>query len=200
MEELKEAYEHTDINKVIIDKEASTVYLSDPEMSLDVGAVAKGYAVEMVCREAEEKGFKSLLVSVGGNVRAIGSKNAKGDPWAVGIQNPEGRDAGDIMTVSITGGSVVTSGNYERYYVVDGKIYHHIIDPETLLPAEYFTAVTVICGDSGMADALSTSIFNMPYEQGCKLIESIPGAEAMWVFNNGEIRYSDVFEGYIKKK
>jgi len=200
MEELTRASEHTDIDKVIIDEKASTVYLSDPEMSLDVGAIAKGYAVERVCLEAEEQGVKSLLISVGGNVRAIGSKNEEGDPWTVGVQNPEGKGSEDIQTVNIKDNSLVTSGNYERYYTVDGKNYHHIINPDTLFPAEYFTAITIICRDSGMADALSTSVYTMPFEQGLEFIESLPETDAMWVFNDGEIKYSSHFLDYVKKK
>ncbi len=201
MEELEKASKHTDIDNIIIDKEASTVYLSDPEMSLDVGAIAKGYAVEKVCMEAMEIGFTSLLVSVGGNVRAIGSKNDRGDPWTVGVQNPQGgAGSEDIQTVNIIDCSLVTSGNYERYYTVDGKKYHHIIDPVTLLPSEYFTAISIICKDSGMADALSTSVYNMPFEQGLTFIEGLPQTSAMWVFNDGEIRYSSYFKEYIKKK
>lgn len=94
---------------------------------------------------------------------------------------------------------MVSSGDYERYYTVDGKRYNHIIDTKTLFPAENFTAVTVICEDSGMADALSTAIYCMDFEQGLELIQSIEGSEAMWVFKDKSIRYSEGFEALIKK-
>lgn len=194
---LKEAAKHTDINKVIIDEEQSTVFLEDSNMSIDVGAVGKGYATEMVSQIAMENGFTSGLLSVGGNIRAIGSKE-NDTPWNVGIQNPDQEsEKTSLHTVYISDFSLVTSGNYERTYTVDGKSYHHIIDPETLFPTEYFTAVTIICRDSGIADALSTAIFNMPFEQGLEYINSLPETEALWVFNNGEIKYSAGFKNYL---
>lgn len=200
MEELEKALEHTDINKVIIDEEASTVFLVDPEMSLDVGAIAKGYAVEQVSRIAAENGFTSGLISVGGNVRAIGSKENAGKPWNVGIQNPDpGEGGNELHILDIVDASVVTSGIYERYYTVDGKGYHHIIDPDTLYPSMEFKSVSIVCKDSGMADALSTAVFNMSLEEGMEFIESIPDAEAFWVLNNGEFRYSSHFRDYIKR-
>lgn len=181
---------HTDISKMIIDEENSTVFLTDPAMSLDVGSIAKGYAVEEVSKIALKNGFTSGLISVGGNVRSIGIKEDTGTPWKVGIQNPMGQEGDNISHVNLSNASLVTSGIYERYYIVDGRNYHHIIDPDTLFPAEYFASVSILCSDSGLADALSTSLFNMPFEQGQALIESLPDTEAIWVFLDGKIKYS----------
>jgi thiamine biosynthesis lipoprotein len=199
MEELQAAAKHTSIEDVVIDEAASTVYLKDPAMSLDVGAVGKGYAVEQVCRLAEQQGFTSGLVSIGGNVRAIGSKG-KNQPWDVGIQNPDKESANTYLNVvNLSGMSLVSSGGYERYYTVNGKDYNHIIDPQTLYPAEYFRDVTILCQDSGLADALSTAIFTMPFDEGLALIESLPGVEALWVLPSGELKYSSHFKDYVKK-
>lgn len=199
VEKLKEANRHTDINKVIVNEKDSTIYLEDPEMSLDVGAVAKGYSTEMVSRIAEENGFTSGLISVGGNVRALGSK-IDGQPWNVGIQNPDlTSEQKEIKIVNARDSSVVTSGIYERYYTVDGKNYHHIIDPNTLFPSTYFKSVTILCKDSGMADALSTAVFNMPFKEGLQFIESLPDTEAMWIMGDGELKYSDHFKDNVKK-
>lgn len=199
MERLEEAARHTDINKMIINEEESTVYLADPEMSIDVGAVAKGYAAEQVSRIAFEAGFKSGLISVGGNVRAIGAKGAGQDPWNVGIQNPEeDQDQPNLHILNITDASLVTSGIYERYYTVDGTNYHHIIDPDTLFPSVGYKSVSILCRDSGMADALSTAVFNMDIDQGMRLIESLDGAEAFWVLSDGEFRYTSHFRDYIR--
>ncbi|MDD3168448.1 MAG: FAD:protein FMN transferase [Eubacteriales bacterium] len=195
---LQEASGHTDFEQVIIDEENATVYLPDPEMSLDVGAIAKGYATEQVGRLAEENGMTSGLLSVGGNVRAIGVKgDSNGTPWKVGIQNPVDQNGKDLNKIRLMNASLVTSGIYERFYIVNGKSYHHIIDPITLFPAEYFLSVTVLCPDSGLADALSTSIFNMPYEQGLALIESLPETEALWVFHDGQRKSSSKFKDSI---
>lgn len=198
MDLLREASGHTDFNQVMIDEENMTVYLPDPEMSLDVGAIAKGYATEQVARKAEENGMTSGLISVGGNVRPIGVKeDGSGTPWKVGIQNPIDQDGEDIRKINLTNASLVTSGIYERYYIVGEKSYHHIIDPETLFPAEYFLSMTVLCADSGLADALSTSVFNMPFEQGLALIERMPDTEALWVFHDGQIKTSSRFEDFV---
>ncbi len=198
MDKLKEASQHTDINKLKIDEKNSTVYLEDPKMSLDVGAVGKGYATEQVSQLAEKKGFKSGLISVGGNIRSIGNKGVDGQLWNLGIQNPDTESENPTLKlIYVADKSVVSSGDYERYYTVKGKRYHHIIDPITLFPSEYFSAVTIVTHDSGMADVLSTAIFNMPFEQGNKLIDSLPDTEALWVMKDGKIKYSKDFEKYL---
>lgn len=193
---LEETSGHTDISQVIIDEEESTVYLADPSMSLDVGAIAKGFAVEQAAKTAEEKGFTSGLISVGGNVRSIGIRG-DGALWKIGIQNPYDRDGENITSVSLKDASLVTSGVYERYYTVDGKNYHHIIDPATLYPADYFLSVSVLCPDSGLADVLSTALFNMPFEQGLELVEGLPDTEAVWVLPDRQVRYSSEFQNHI---
>lgn len=200
MELLKEKAEHTDISKMIIDEAAGTVYLEDPEMSLDVGAIAKGYATEMVAQYMKEQGYTSILLSVGGNIRAIGSRQEKEKAWNVGIQNPDKDSEKEYLLLTrIEDFSLVSSGDYERYYTVNGKEYHHIIDPDTLMPAEYFTAVSIITEHSGLADALSTTIYNMPLEEGMELIEGLPDTEAMWVMKDGQLIYSSRFQSYVKE-
>lgn len=191
-EKLREAAAHTDFDQVIIDPEASTVFLADPRLRLDVGAVAKGWSAQQVCRNAP----KGLLISVGGNVCASGPKDKTGTPWVVGIQDPDGGNS-YLHTLYVSGGSMVTSGDYQRYYVVDGKRYHHIIDPETLYPSEYWRSVTIVCPDSGLADALSTALFLLPREEGQKLLDTC-GAVAMWVDGDGNLFYSTGFEELIR--
>ena len=189
---LSEAAEHTDFSNLVIDEAASTVFLTDPQMRLDVGAVAKGWSAQ----RAAENAPTGLLISVGGNVCATGPKDENGTPWRVGVQNPDGGDS-YLHTLNITGGSVVTSGDYQRCYLVDGKIYHHIIDPDTLYPSEYWRSVTILCADSGLADALSTALFLLPYEEGLALAETC-GAEALWVNEAGEQFYTPGFADYIR--
>ena len=189
---LKEAANHVDMACVIIDEAASTVYLSDPAMRLDVGAVAKGWALQRVCENAPE----SLLISVGGNVCPTGAKDENGTPWVVGVQNPDGGDA-YLHTLYTTTSSVVTSGDYQRAYVVDGQLYHHIIDPETLYPSTHWRAVTIVCGDSGLADALSTALFLLPQAEGQALLDQCE-AEALWVDADGNLFYSPGFADIIR--
>lgn len=197
MDKLQEAAKHTDISKMVIDEENSTVTLTDPLMKLDVGAIAKGYAVEQVALALEEKGVTGYVLNVGGNVRTVGSK-PDGSDWSVGIENPDGSDY--IAYLNVSNMSVVTSGSYQRYYYVDGKPYHHIIQPETLMPAQNgYLSVSVVCKDSGMGDALSTALFCLSKKEGLALIDSIEGAEAMWVAEDGTKSYSSGWNKYVKK-
>ena len=195
MERLEKAAEHMDIGSLIIDAEKSTVTITDPKMKLDVGAIAKGYAVEMVARALEARGVSGYMLNVGGNVRAVGAKG-DGSPWTVGIENPmDDESTPYVAYLSLTNEALVTSGSYQRYYIVGGKRYHHIIDPETLMPSEGFTSVSILCKSSGLGDALSTALFCMDLESGKALIESIEGAEAMWVLPDGTIEKTPGFPG-----
>lgn len=193
-EELAERAAHTNIEDLILDEEASTVYLADSQMSLDVGSIGKGYAVQKLAEYAKELGMKHVLISVGGNVCGVGGK-ADGTPWVVGVENPD-MDSSKLYaaTVDLVDACIVTSGDYQRYYEVDHVRYCHIIDPDTNMPPEYFSSVSVYAKDSGMADALSTSLFNMEYETGLSLVESMEDVEAMWIGKDGEIRYSNGFK------
>lgn len=183
-EALRLAAEHTDMNCVMLDQKASTVFFADSELKLDVGAVAKGFAAQLVIDELEAEGYDNILLNLGGNTCTLGKK-PNGEPWNVVVQNPFGE--GYIAAVGLESQSLVTSGDYQRYFTVDGKDYNHIIDPETLTCAENFSSVSVKCGNSALADALSTALFIMNYEDGLKLVNSIggSGAQALWVKKDG---------------
>lgn len=196
IEKLQEASKHTNIDDLIIDDEKNTVFLADPEMSLDVGAVAKGYAAEKIAEHLEKQGITGYIVNLGGNVRTVGMAGDK--PWNVGIENPdvENEEMPYIEFLHLSGESLVTSGTYQRFYVVNGENYHHIIDPETLMPGTRYRSVSVLTDDSGLGDAMSTALFLMDYEEGLELVKSIDNIEAMWVLPDGEQRYSDGFKAY----
>lgn len=185
---LEEAAKHTGFALLEIDRDASTVRLTDPLARLDVGAVAKGWATEQVCRASPA----GLLVSVGGNVRATGPKPDGNSPWVVGVQDPDGEQQDYLHTLYIDHQAVVSSGDYQRYYTVDGVRYPHIIDPDTLYPGTRWRAVSVVCPDSGLADGLSTALFLLPREEGAALAERC-GAQAMWVAPDGGLFFTDGF-------
>lgn len=194
---LRAAAEHTDINKVIIDRENSTVFLEDPEMALDVGAVAKGYATEQIAQDLIEMEITGYTLNIGGNIRTIGVKG-DGKPWTASVANPDtDADEAYIMRVELADQVFVTSGSYQRFYTVDNVRYHHIIDPETLMPKNNFVSVSILGNDSGLADALSTAAFNLSFEEGKKLIEGFDDVEAMWVTADNEILYTDGFKDII---
>ena len=192
-EALKSAAEHMDFSSVIIDEEASTVCITDPAVQLDVGAIAKGWAVQQVAEAAP----KGLLISVGGNVCATGPKDENGTPWVIGVRDPDGGEEDYLHTLYIKNDCVVTSGDYQRTYMVDGKLYHHIIDPDTLYPSAFWRSVTVVCADSGTADALSTALFLLPQAEGQALLDRYD-AEAMWVDAEGDVFYSTAFRDLIR--
>jgi len=198
MDRLTEAAQHVDVTKMVIDEEACTVTLTDPGMRLDVGAIAKGYATEQVAKWLEEQGVSGWLLNVGGNVRAIGNK-PDGSPWTVGLEHPDD-DAEDYLAyLQLTNEALVTSGSYQRYYVVDGKRYHHIIHPDTLMPAEGYLSVSVVCAASGKRDALSTAQYCMPLSEGKALVASLEGVEASWMTADGTHTVSDGWDAYVKK-
>ena len=190
--ELQAAAAHSGWDSVIIDEENSTVFITDPEMSLDVGGIAKGFAVERAAQMLAELQPASAVINAGGNNRTLASK-PDGSPWVVRIQNPDGGER--MLLVELPGAfSFVTSGDYERYYIgEDGKRYHHIIDPETLYPADRYRSVTVITEDSGAADCLSTALFVMSLPDGRQLLERYcqahPGTfcEAVWIMDAGQV-------------
>ena len=190
-EKLQTAAEHCAFDSIIIDEAAGTVFIADPHQRLDVGAVAKGWSLQKVAQNTPA----GLLISVGGNVVATGPKDASGTPWVVGITNPDGGNY--LHTLNVSKGSVVTSGDYQRFYQVDGVTYHHIIDPATLFPSSYWRSVTIVCDDSGLADALSTALFLLPQAEGQALLDSC-GAEALWMDLEGNLHYSTNFQSLIR--
>ena len=146
-----------------INIENHTVKL-DENTSLDLGGIAKGYASQKAAEILKENGVTSALMSLGGNVRAVGSK-PDGENWSVSITDPD-ENSKSVGTLKISDKAVVTSGGYQRYFEENGQIYHHIIDTKTGYPADSgLKSVTVVSGDDSLADALSTSLFIMGLEK-----------------------------------
>ncbi len=197
---LREASLHTDLDDVVIDEEACTVEITDPSLRLDVGALGKGYAAQKIIEQLRAEGVRSYVLNLGGNLCAIGTKTT-GEGWLTGITNPD-RDAEERFAcrVMLSDACCVTSGNYERYYTVDGVKYHHIIDPETLYPAAYFASVSVICPDSALADALSTALFCMSEEDGRALVDTLDGVEILWIYEDGRQSVTDGFQTILAKE
>ena len=186
---------HTSITLLEIDEENKTVRISDPLARIDAGAFGKGYATEMAAQMLIDNGVQSYVLNIGGNIRIIGTK-PDGSGWRTGIKNPQNPQEFSLK-IDLSNTSCVTSGSYERFFTVDGKRYHHIIDKDTNFPASHFSSVSIICADSGLADALSTALFLLPQAEGQKLLEKT-GAKAMWVDAVGNVYYSPGFEEMIR--
>lgn len=180
-EALAAAAEHVSPDSLVIDAEKGTAMLTDPVASVDVGAIAKGYVAARVQAYAEAQGIDSLLFDLGGHVLALGH-HPDGNPWRVGIRNPA--DSSLYTALEITDASVVTSGNDQRFYEWEGRTYHHLIDPATLLPADYHASVTVVIPltHTDVADGLSTALFLMSETEGKALLtELAPEGQGYWI-------------------
>lgn len=196
-DELQEARLHTDISLLEIDEENCTVRIADPKASIDVGALGKGYATEKAAQYLRSIGAESYVLNIGGNIRIIGQK-LDGTSWATGIKNPANPDS-YVKTLMLADTSCVTSGNYERFFTVDGVKYHHIIDKDTMMPADYFSSVSIFTPDSGLADALSTALFAMSYEDGLKIVESLDNVEVLWITADGTQYATPGIEKMVKQ-
>ena len=196
MEELQAAAAHTDFDRVLLNAKDNTVFYEDPGIQIDLGAVAKGYTVEIAASWLE-KNMPSYIISAGGNVRCGASPLDGRQRWGVSIQDPDDT-AYYLDVIYLKELSVVTSGDYQRYYTVDGVNYHHIIDPDTLMPSTYMRSVTVVTRDSGLADLLSTSFFNLSYEDGAKLAASLEGTEVYWVLKDGTVKMTEGFSPMLR--
>lgn len=209
--ELEKANQHTSIDSIEIDEKKKTVYINDALASIDVGATAKGYAIELIKDGLIEMSVDNFLLSGGGNVASHGQRKIQkegefylddcADKFCVGIESPQDGnyaasaddpDSENEAVLVVQGESIVTSGDYQRFYQdVNGVRYHHLIDPETLYPAVHFRSVSIITEDSGLADFLSSAVFLMEYEEGLKLVNSLDGVEAIWLLEDGKIKMSD---------
>ncbi len=199
---LKEASRHMDINKLVLDEKNRTVKLEDPAMSLDLGAVAKGYATDKIAQTVKKSGLKSGLISAGGNVKLIG-ENPMGREWRVGIEDPsESRGDPKVVVDLKADMSLVTSGDYQRYFIVDGKRYHHIIDPVSLEPGGRSPSLTIETQDSGLADFLSTALFLADESEEKKILDNFKQAgqavEDIRIEKDGSYRASDGIKGDIE--
>lgn len=194
---LRAAYAHTDIALLEIDEERNTVRIADPEASIDVGALGKGYATERAAEYLERDGATGYVLNIGGNIRCIGDR-PDGSGWVTAVRDPDNASEDFACRIRILDTACVTSGVYERYFTVNGQRYHHIIDKDTLYPANYYLSLTVVTRDSGLADALSTALFCMPWEEGLKTVEAIGGVEALWILPSGEQRSTPGFAALIE--
>lgn len=184
---ISNALAHTDYH--IVEIVENRVRLSDTEASLDLGFIAKGYIGDKIKEYLVSEGISSGIINLGGNVVAIGNK-PDGNPFRIGVQKPFENSGTPALTLDITDTSVVSSGNYERYFIKDDTLYHHILSTQTGYPADTgLLQATILCKSSTDADALSTLCFLLGYEKAAQLLESFPDTQAVFITTDGEINY-----------
>lgn len=198
--ELEEASKHMNMDAIEVNEDDSTVYINDKDVQIDVGAIGKGYATELIKRELIRAGLENGILSVGGDVAIIGDNPVKENRnYAIAVLSPDTKiDNSYASIVYVTNTSVVTSGDYQRYFEIDGRKYHHIIDVETLEPSTKYKSITVVLDDIGEADAISTALFVMDIDEGKEFAEK-HGAEVFWIDAAGNEYKTDGYEKIEEK-
>ena len=177
-----------DYRHVVLDPAVRTVHFTVPGVRINLGGIAKGYAVEHAAELLRKQGVQHALLNAGGDTRVIGDR--RGQPWVVGIRHP--RQANEVVTrLPIVDEAISTAGDYERFFEENGRRYHHVINPSTGQPTEGILTVTVIGPDGTLTDGLDTAIFVLGVDEGLELIKSYPEYETIIVDAAGKVFYSD---------
>ncbi|MCC6542948.1 MAG: FAD:protein FMN transferase [Nitrospirae bacterium] len=191
LEEIAEKLPYLNYREIKLNETKKSVFLTRQGMAIGLGGIAKGYSVDMAMDVLVKQGITDAIIKSGGDMRIQGTND--GAAWDIGIQHP--RDKDKVMaTLPLSNISVSTSGDYERFFIKDGVLYHHIIDPKTGMPARGCTSVTILAPDTMTSDALSTTVFVLGPEKGMQLIQGLPGVEGIIVDSNGRIHYSQGIE------
>ena len=181
-QDIQQAINPDSMNAIKVD--GNTIQLTNDQVALDFGAIAKGYTTQLAAQKLEEAGLTSGFINAGGNIVLVGQK-VDGSEWRIGVQDPESN--GSVLTfITDQATSLVTSGDYQRYMEIDGKRYAHIIDPATGYPSEYMRSVTVINDKSVYCDAMSTALFSVSVEEGLALCEQYE-LQAIWIVDKGSL-------------
>jgi len=187
-EQVAAALPTIDYRQVQVDRERNTIRFLRPGMRIDLGGIAKGYAVDRSIEMLRELGIEHAMVNAGGDTRLLGDR--RGKPWIVGVRDP--RNEGRMVTrLPLENEAISTSGDYERYFEEDGVRYHHILVPGTGDVARAVRSATIIGPDATLTDGLSTTVFVLGVERGMELVSRLPGVEAVIVDKDGRIFYSD---------
>lgn len=181
-----------DGGRIEIDEKAGTVFLPEKGMVVGLGGIAKGYALDLAAEALRKRGVGSFLISAGGQMMVGGQKDDR--PWRVGIRDPRKGPDDYFAYVELTDTSISTSGDYERYFILDGVRYHHILDPRTGRPARGLRSATVVSPDPTLADALSTALMILGRDRGLELVEKLEGVEAVLVDEEAVVHHTEGLE------
>ncbi len=185
-----------DYRAVQIDEAAGTVFLRRKGMSVHLGGIGKGYAVDRAAEILRLRGLRAFVVQSGGDIYVGGLKDGK--PWRLGVQDPRGPANRSFAELDLSDGTFSTSGDYERSFIKDGKRYHHILDPATGEPARGARSVTIVANRAVLADGLSTGVFILGPDAGMALIERLPDVEGIIVSEKNEVLISSGLRDKIR--
>lgn len=193
--EIKALLPKVNRTNILLNEKASTAFLKEEGMKLDLGGIAKGYAADAVGAYLSKKGVERAVINLGGNIYVHGQKKDS-SPWNIGVQDPTTSQEKAIATLKIESDTaVVTSGVYQRYFEKDGKIYHHILNPKDGKPIENgLISVTVVTKESVRADALSTTLFSLGLKEGMELINLLDNVSAIFITKDKKIYMSDALK------
>jgi thiamine biosynthesis lipoprotein len=194
---IEKARKKIDYKQIEVDAKASTVKLKKPETRINLGGIAKGYAVDAAARALEGAGVKGYFIQAGGDLFVRGKK-PDGKPFRVGVRDPRSGPDDSFALMAVEDHAFSTAGDYERAFVLDGKRYHHIIDPRTGYPATASRSVTVWAKDAFTADAIDDAVFILGPEKGLAFVESIDGAGAVIVDASNKVWISKRLEGLVQ--
>ncbi|MDR2481664.1 MAG: FAD:protein FMN transferase [Spirochaetaceae bacterium] len=193
--DVKDALSYVNWRAMEVDSKDQTIFLTKKNMSVDLGAIAKGYAADEAVKIIKNAGVKSAILDLGGNIYVLGRK-PDGLPFKIGVQDPKSSRRTYIGVVSVSNMAVITSGDYERFFEKAGIRYHHILSTKTGHPVwNNLRSVTIVSENSMDADALSTMAFVMGFEKGSALIDSIAGTGGIFVFNDNRVTVSESLKG-----
>jgi thiamine biosynthesis lipoprotein len=183
---------------IIINKRKSTVFLQVKGMLLDLGGISKGYAADLAVKTLKQSGIKSGLVAIAGDIKAFGLK-PDGKPWMIGIQNPRQKIKTDeiIAKINLLDKAISTSGDYQRYFMINDERYHHLLDPKTGYPVNKCRSVSIIADKGVLTDGFSTAVFILGPEKGLELVQKI-GIDAIIIDNKGIIHSTSGLKGKLE--
>jgi thiamine biosynthesis lipoprotein ApbE len=215
-EDLESALESVSYKNIIIEEKikkslfrdpsiVKTIFFKNPDTQIDLGGIGKGYAVDMATRILKGNRIRSALINFAGNIYAYGTPPGR-KSWVIGLQHPR-KSEGLLNSFEIKDKAVSTSGDYEKFFIIDGKRYSHIIDPRTGNPVKDIVSVTIIADTATRADALSTGVFVLGLDKGMELIETLPDVEGVIIYedNNSDLQINtssglkDLFKDDIKE-
>ena len=191
-EEINQVLKLVDFRQITLNEKTATIFLPKAGMELDLGAVAKGYAVGRAVDVLRQKGITSAKIDAGGDIMVMGTKPG-GQPWRLGIKHPRGKDK-LLATLTAVNENLVTSGDYQRFFMDQGRRYHHIFDPRTGYPVRDLISATIVTGDPLLGDILSTAVFVLGPQKGLALTGGIKGTGVIMVTPEGKVLLSPGLE------